>query len=60
MATKIKKNFGASIIGVLNISEDGIISVDVEDIGEVAIADFISEFADKEVKISVTYSDEEF
>lgn len=56
MASKIKKNFGASIIGTLDIDENGILTVDVEDVGAVVLSEFISEFNGKDVKINVSYS----
>lgn len=59
MASKIKKNFGASIIGTLDIGENGILTVDVDDIGTVVLSDFISEFNGKDVKINVSYSQED-
>lgn len=56
--SKIIKKFGADITGVLNI-DDGIITIQVEDVAETVIfADFIKEFAEKEIKISVTYGQE--
>lgn len=59
MASKIKKNFGASIIGTLDIGKNGILTVDVDDIGTVILSDFISEFNGKDVKINVSYSQED-
>lgn len=59
MASKIKKNFGASIIGTLDIGGNGILTVDVDDIGTVILSDFISEFNGKDVKINVSYSQED-
>lgn len=56
--SKIIKKFGAGITGVLNI-EDGIITVQVEDVTDpVVLSEFIKEFSEKEIKISVTYGQE--
>ena len=58
MASKKNKKFGADIKGVLSI-DDGIITVQVEDEDEATVlADYIKEFAEKEVKISVAYGEE--
>ena len=55
MVNKISKSYKAEISGVLNI-EDGIIVVMVEDVETpVILSEFIEEFNDKDVKISVGY-----
>jgi len=56
--SKLIKKFGADITGVLNI-DDGIITIQVEDVDKpVVLADFIKEFTEKEIKISVSYGEE--
>ena len=58
MASKINKKYSADIKGVLSI-EDGIITIQVEDIDEpIVLADFIKDFAEKEIKIVVSYGEE--
>ena len=53
MASKMNKSFKAEITGVLNI-EDDCITVLVEDVEEpVVLSQFIEDFNDKEVKISI-------
>ena len=55
MGNKINKRYKAEISGVLNI-EDGIIVVMVEDVETpVILSEFIEEFNDKDVEISVGY-----
>lgn len=60
MAGKIKKSFNATIQGILDIKENGILFVDVEDIGEIPLSDFIKDFNSKEIKLSVSYSNDDF
>lgn len=58
MASKINKKYSADIKGVLSIT-DGIITIQVEDMDEpVVLADFIKDFAEKEIKIVVSYGEE--
>lgn len=58
MASKINKKYSADIKGVLSI-EDGIITIQVEDMDEsIVLADFIKDFAEKEIKIVVSYGEE--
>lgn len=58
MASKRSKTYKAEINGVLLV-EDGIIQVIVEDVEEpISLADFIADFNNKEVKISVGYKQE--
>lgn len=58
MASKRSKTYKAEINGVLFV-EDGIIQVIVEDVEEpISLADFIADFNNKEVKISVGYKQE--
>ena len=59
MATKIKKSFGATIQGILDIRNDGSIFIEVEDINEsINLADFISEFDGKDCKVTVAFTTE--
>jgi hypothetical protein len=58
MASKINKKYSADIKGVLSV-DDGIITIQVEDMDEsVVLADFIKDFADKEIKLVVSYGEE--
>lgn len=55
MASKMNKSYKAEISGILSI-EDGIISVLVENVEEsILLANFVEDFNDKEVKISIGY-----
>ena len=55
MANKMNKSYKAEISGVLNI-EDGIIFIMVEDTEKpVVLSEYIEEFNNKEVKISVCH-----
>lgn len=55
MANKMNKSYKAEISGVL-IIEDGIIMVMIEDTEHpVVLSEYINEFNDKEVKISVCH-----
>lgn len=59
MATKIKKSFGATIQGILDIRNDGSIFIEVEDIGEpISLAEFIQEFNGKDCKVTVAFMTE--
>lgn len=60
MASRIKKNFGASVTGVLDITDSGTINVEVEDVGIIVLNDFIKEFNGKDVKITISYFNEDF
>ena len=58
---KIKKGFTAEVTGLLNIDLDDSnrIFVEVEDVEDpIDLAEFISEFNGKDVKISVAYKQE--
>jgi hypothetical protein len=59
MASKINRKYGCDIKGIID-TEDGIITVEVEDVAEpVILADFIKDFVGKpDVKISVSYGEE--
>ena len=59
MASKINRKYSCDIKGIID-TEDGIITVEVEDVAEpVVLADFIKDFVGKpDVKISVSYGEE--
>lgn len=53
MASKINKTFAGSITGILDIRDDGIY-VEVEEIDSpISLADFFSEFNNKDVTIKI-------
>jgi hypothetical protein len=58
MAQKIEKNYKLNIAGVVNIGEDGNISVTVEDRGEFNLAEIMKDFNDRECKINITYNED--
>lgn len=58
MASKMNKSYKAEITGILDIG-DNIISVLVEDTeAPVSLSEFIEDFRDKEVKISISYKED--
>ena len=59
MASKINRKYSCDIKGIIS-TDDGIITVEVEDVAEpVILADFIKDFVSKpDVKISVAYGEE--
>ena len=59
MASKINRKYSCDIKGIID-TEDGIITVEVEDVAEpVVLSDFIKDFVGKpDVKISVSYGEE--
>lgn len=58
LASKINRKYSADVKGILNI-DDGIVTIQVEDVDEpIVLADFIKDFANKEVKIVTSYGDE--
>lgn len=59
MASNIKKNYSASIKGIVGIDDNKIV-VEVEDSAEpIVLADFIDDFLDKpNVKITISYGEE--
>ena len=58
MASKINKSYRAEISGILNIEDNKIILL-VEDIETpINLSDFISDFCDREVKISISHKQE--
>ena len=46
------------ISGTLNIADDGSMTVDVEDLGMMNLADVMSDFNGQEIKISIAQKDE--
>ena len=58
MAQKIEKNYKLNIAGVVNIGDDGRITVIVEDRGEFNLADIMHDFNDRECKINITYNED--
>lgn len=59
MASLMNKKYGADIKGIITIDENNNINVEVEDIGNINLANFISDFTDKEnVKITISYAEE--
>jgi len=58
MASKIKKGFTAEVAGILDINNDGIF-IEVEDVDNpINLAEFIKDFAAKDIKISIGYKEE--
>ena len=58
MVSKMNKSYRAEISGILDI-EDNVIAVLVEGVGTpINLCDFISDFGDKEVKISISHKQE--
>ena len=58
MASKMSKSYKAEIAGILDI-EDNIISILVEDTETpIYLCEFIEDFCDKDVKISISYRQE--
>ena len=58
MASKYSKTMKLDISGTLNIADDGSMTVDVEDLGIMNLADVMSDFNGQEIKISVAQKDE--
>lgn len=54
----IKRNFKVSAKGVLNIDEDGRITISVEDEGEYDLAKVLEDFNGREIKLQVTYDED--
>ena len=58
MASKMNKSYRAEITGILSI-ENETISILVEDVETpISLCDFIKDFSDKEVKISIGYKED--
>lgn len=59
MAKNVVSNDTIKINGVLNIeNEIGEITVSIEDVGDIALADLIDRFNGKDVSISIGYKEE--
>ena len=54
----IKRNFKVSAKGVLNIDEDGRITISVEDGGDYDLAKVLEDFNGREIKLQVTYDED--
>lgn len=54
--SSIMKNFSLSANGILALSDDGHVCIESADTGElIDLKDLLTEFADKSVKLSVSY-----
>lgn len=59
MAKNVVSNDTIKINGVLNIdNETGDITVGIEDVGDISLADLIDRFNGKDVSISIGYKEE--
>ena len=59
MSAKIQKKYSVNATGELHISNDGLITISNVDTGEVFdIADLLSDFEGKDVKISCNYAED--
>lgn len=54
----IKRNFKVSAKGVLNIDEDGKITISVEEEGDYDLAKVLEDFNGREIKLQVTYDED--
>lgn len=54
----IKRNFKVSAKGVLNIDEDGRITISVEDEGDYDLSKVLEDFSGREIKLQVTYDED--
>ena len=54
----IKRNFKVSAKGVLNIDEDGRITISVEDEGDYDLSKVLDTFNGREIKMQVTYDED--
>ena len=54
----IKRNFKVSAKGVLNIDDDGKITISVEDEGDYDLSKILEDFNGREIKIQVTYDED--
>ena len=53
----IKRNFKVSAKGVLNIDEDGRITISVEEEGDYDLAKVLEDFNGREIKLQITYDE---
>lgn len=58
MASKCSKTMKLDISGTLSIDDNGNITVDVEELGQMNLADVLSDFNNQEMKLSVAQKDE--
>ena len=58
MASKYSKTMKLDISGTLSIDDNGNIIVDVEELGQMNLADVLSDFNNQEMKLSVAQKDE--
>lgn len=54
----IKRNFKVSAKGVLNIDEDGRITISVEDEGDYDLSKVLEDFNGRDIKLQVTYDED--
>lgn len=54
----IKRNFKVSAKGILNIDEDGRITISVEDEGDYDLAKVLEDFNGRDIKFQVTYDED--
>lgn len=54
----IKRNFKVSAKGVLNIDDDGKITISVEDEGDYDLSEILEDFNGREIKLQVTYDED--
>lgn len=54
----IKRNFKVSAKGVLNIDENGRITISVEEEGDYDLAKVLEDFNGREIKLQVTYDED--
>ena len=54
----IKRNFKVSAKGVLNIDEDGRITISVENEGDYDLSKVLEDFDGREIKLQVTYDED--
>lgn len=58
MASKYSKTMKLDMSGTLSIDDNGNITVDVEELGQMNLADVLSDFNNQEMKLSVAQKDE--
>lgn len=59
MSAKIQKKYSVNATGELHINDDGLITITNIDTGEVFdVADLLSDFEGKDVKISCNYAED--
>lgn len=58
MAQKISKKYALNVQGIIDIDDEGRITVSVEDRGEYDLAGLMDAFSGKECKISITYDED--